>query len=173
VTPLRKYQILLLGTVVLFLYICSTEVFARYGKLWQSYTLLQQKRESTRDPQALAAERARLLLRLKALKISLRAQSGDFEQSQTGALEFINFAATKATVRLESLIPTKHDGAVETKELSFKLSCTGPFHRVGSFLNALERGPFAFRLNKLEVTKEGAPASSVKAVMEGAIHLAQ
>ncbi len=171
-TLLRKYQLLLAGTVVLFFWILSTEVAERYSELWKAYTELEMKEGGASEPEALAAERSQLLVHQKRMKDLLRAQTGAFEQSRTGTLEFINASATQATVRLESLVPMKPETRAHEQVMGFKLSCSGPVHRIGVFINRLEEGPFSLRLTKLEVTREGAHPPSVKGTIEGAVRLA-
>ena len=170
--PLRKYQLLLAGTVALFLYILATEVAERYGELWKAYGELEVKKEAGSGPEALASERLALLARQKKLKELLRAQTGVFEQSRRGTLEFINASASKAMVRVESLVPTKAETSAHEEHMAFRLSCTGPVHRVGLFLNQLESGPFSLHVSKLDISREGAQTSSVKATLEGTVHLA-
>lgn len=171
-TALRTYQLLLVGTLALFVYILATEVAERYTRLWMAFSDLETRKESASDPEALAIERSQLLVRQKKLKEQLRAQTGCFEQSRTGVLEFVNASATKATVRIESLAPRKPETSTHDQVMGFKLSCIGPVHRVGFFLNQLESGPFSLHVSKLDVSREGAPGSSVKATMEGVVRFA-
>jgi hypothetical protein len=171
-TPLRKYQLLLAGTVVLFFWLLSTEVAERYIELWKTYTELEMKEGTASEPEALAAERSQLLVRQKWMKDLLRAQTGAFEQSRTGTLEFINVSATQATVRLESLVPMKVETRAHEQIMGFRLTCSGPVHRIGVFINQLEEGPFSLHLSKLDLSREGVPAPSVKGTIEGSVRLA-
>jgi hypothetical protein len=171
VRPLRKYQLLLAGTMALFLYILVTEIADRYGELWKAYRDLEMKKETVSDPETLSDERSRLLAHQKKLKDLLHTQTGSFEPSGSGVLEFVNVSATKAQVKIESLVPQKPESRAHDQLLAFTLSCRGPVHKVGLFLNQLESGPFSLHVSKLEVTREGAGASSVKARIEGVVHL--
>ena len=170
-TPRRKYQLMLLTTVVAFVYIVSTEVFDRYGQLYTLFTELQAKEQLVREPKAVDQERRELLERQGRLKQRVRSQSGAYEQSRTGVLEFVNVSATTSVVRLESLVPSRAELPGGGQGMGFKMSLIAPFHRTALFLNQLENGPFALRITKLEVTREGASQGAVKAAVEGTVLL--
>jgi hypothetical protein len=169
-TPLRKYQLLLGASITLFVYL-ATEVIDRYSELWSLYGELQVRQESAREPEVLEAERLKLQDRQQKLRASLRLRSGNYDQSRTGAVEFVNALATRAMVRVESLAPSRPDTIGQNQAMAFRLSLVAPFHRTGLFLNQLENGPFSLRINRLEVARDGAPAGAVKTMVEGVVRL--
>jgi hypothetical protein len=170
-TALRKYQLLLGATVALFVYLVATEVVDRYSGLWSLYGELQVIQESAREPQVLEAEQVKLQDRQRKLKESLRLRSGNYEQSRTGAVEFVSALATRTGVRVESLAPSRPDTIGQNEAMAFKLSLVAPFHRTGLFLNQMENGPFSLSINRLEMSREGAPAGAVKTMVEGVVRL--
>lgn len=163
-----KYQLIASAMFLVFLFLLGTEVPDRWGAALHSSDEVRKKEEIVLDPEALAEKRLDLLSRKRSLVALVTKESGDYEQSQTGVFEFLNAGATDAGIQFETLTPMEPDSSGQIKLVPFRLAFSGTYAGVGGFLGAIEQGPIAIRINKLELASKSVGSSILQVGAEGA-----
>ena len=167
----KKYLIIIIGTLALFLYIMSTEVIDRSDSVIQLYDELQQKEQNTLNPEQLAEKRMSLTVKKAMLMSTIMKGSGTYDQSETGVFEFLNASAKEAGIRFESLTPIASRSVAQIKDIGFKISFAAGYHQVGKLLNGLETGAMFAQMKKLDLTAETIESERLQVNAEGVVYV--
>jgi Tfp pilus assembly protein PilO len=170
-TRKRQYQSLILLTLVIAVYLLGTEVVDRWEGAGQLYDELVKKEQTSLDPSELAATKAVLAERKLALTKKLAARSQTYEQTQAGLVKFLNAQARTSGFRFESLAPKELRTAGRLKEVGLTIDFQATYHQVGSFVNALESGPFPLEIDRADLIVREPGSSLLQARLEGRVAL--
>jgi Tfp pilus assembly protein PilO len=163
----KKYQYGTVVLVLLFLYLFATEVPDRWRTTFRLYDDIKTKEEL--NPEKLAQKKMELRARHQELMAALVRSSGSYDQSRTGVLEYLNASARQAGVKFESLVPSESESAGQMLEIGFKIGINSGFHRIGTFINTIEKGTMCARIRKIEVQSRSESGSNVNAMIEGSV----
>src|SRR5437867_6478358 len=124
----KKYLTLTLVLITVFAYLTVTEVTSRWQSTMDDYSRFQQIRREVLSPEALAEKKMALLARKKALGEILTKGLKEYEQSETGLIEYLNAGAKSSGIRFESLTPFAADSKAEVSEIGFKIDFISDYH---------------------------------------------
>ncbi len=167
--PVVKYQVMTAAVVVLFLYLFATEVPERWRETSALYDDLQAKEQES--PELLLARKLELQARQRRLASELTGDSGRFEQSETGVVEFLNATARKSGVRFSSLTPIASPATGQLREIGFSLLFESDFHSAGRFVNEMEEGGILTRVVRIEITTPPKRSSRLGLRIEGVAYI--
>lgn len=165
-----KYQFVLSGVMLLFVYLTATEVTDRWRETWDRYLELRRKQEEILDPQKLIERKHELTVRRNSLASFLTNDKGEVEQSQTGVFGFLTDKARQTKTRIESLVPLKAQSEGRIENIGFRVGLSSSFHELGSYLNALETGTMSITIKKLELANQ-MKSSLLHAEIEGVAYI--
>lgn len=149
----RKYHLYSLGVVVAGLFLIVTEVSDRWLALGEDYQMLKDKQSKVMDPASAQMRKKELLAELAGLQEDLKRNAGNTEQSETGLLELIDNCAKANGIRVEAIAPQRSGTGSDSTTAHFSLEASGAYHRLATFLNALETGPIAVRVTGMDLTE--------------------
>jgi Tfp pilus assembly protein PilO len=170
-TERRKYQLMILGTALLFAYVLLTEVADRWKNTYVLFTSYQEKKQAVLNPEKLAEKKMNLLSRKRELGSLLTGGGRSFDQSETGVFEYVNANAKETGIRFESLIPIPSERAGQIKEIGFKINCAANYHQIGRFINAAETGAMLVRINKIALSSQSSGSPLLQVNIEGAAYI--
>jgi len=167
----KKYQFFISAVALLFLYIVATGVFDRWAEVFQLYDVLTVKEKSVLNPDALAEKKMNLLAERKSLGLMLTKGAAQYDQSGTGVFEYLNTNAKDAGIRFESLTPIEAQTNGQIKEIGFKLQFVAEYHRVGVFLNSMEKGVMMSCVKRIDLTSRAATSPLLQVSVEGVVNI--
>jgi Tfp pilus assembly protein PilO len=167
----KKYSLLILTVLILFLYIIATEIPDRFSKLTQNYMDYSQKKETVLNPEKLQEKKLSLLQMKQSLTSVLTKDGRKYEQNQTGVIEYLNDCAREAGIKYESLIPTENQSAGQIKEIGFKLTMLSRYNKVGKFLNTVENGALMICIKKLEINGKEGGLTPLYVIIQGVAYI--
>ncbi len=97
----------------------------------------------------------------------LRSGSGNYDQNQTGVIEYLNACARESGIKFESLVPTESESASQLRESGFKIGLNADFHHIGKFINTVENGAMNARIRKIDMQSRSKSGTPVSATIEG------
>lgn len=155
----------------LFVYVGLTAVVDRWGSTYDEYAELRQKQDDLLDPSAVMERMAVMTSRRDSLEMRLTDDSGEYEQSQSGVLEFLTAKAKVTTVRIESLVPVEGKSEGQLENVGFRISFSAGFHDAGFFLNALENSGMSVSITKFGLTASSPSSSILHGEIEGSVYI--
>jgi Tfp pilus assembly protein PilO len=170
-TKKRRYQLLIIATLLITVYIAGTEVFDRWRQTLRLYDDLAKKEQSLLSPAELSAKKMLLQQRQQMLTERVAARSKVFEQTQAGLVKFLNAEARANGFRFESIAPKDLREAGRLKEIGMTLDFQTTYHKVGAFVNALETGPFPLGIDRADLIAREPGSSSLQVRLEGRVAL--
>jgi Tfp pilus assembly protein PilO len=170
-TKKRQYQILIAATLIVFAYLLGTEVIERWKTSVELYGDLAKKQQATIDPAELVARKMALTERKQTLTKQIAARSQVFDQTQSGLMKFLNAQARSNGFRFESLVPKELRTSGRLKESSLVIDFQSTFQQVGSFVNALETGPFPLEIDRADLAIRQPGSSVLQVRLEGRVAL--
>ena len=169
-TDKRKYQRMLIASIVAFIYVACVEVVDRFQGTINLYNELQAKELKILTPEELAQKKADLVLQRAKLIRAMTEGNQSVERNQLGVVKFLNKSAREASVKFQSLTPLEDVSAGQMKTMGFRLDMITQYHRVGSFVNRIESGPLPVQVLKINLEKEKAGSSNLLVTIEGRVH---
>jgi len=163
----NKYLLILIGSALVFIYVCVTEIADRFGEVQDLYAQLRQRESDLLTPEKLSEKKHALQLRAKELTLALFLGDQTYGQSPTGVVEFLGACAKKSNVHFESLTPSGVNSQEGINELDFKIASIAKFDQVGHLVNEMESGSFSIRLKKLELVSKPPVLSTLRLELEG------
>lgn len=163
----RKYLLICVVAVVLFLYVLCTEVADRWSDAIKLYSDLRKGRAAALTPDQLVQKRNELIRRKNILAARTTRELGEYWESVPGFLEFLNRCAKGDNIRIESVVPSQSHADDQVEELKFKIDFTSDFHRAASFLNAVENGAIPVQIKSIGMILESAASSTLQLNAEG------
>jgi Tfp pilus assembly protein PilO len=170
-TKKRRYQLLIIATLVITVYIAGAEVFDRWRETFRLHDDLAKKEQSLLGPAELSARKVLLQERKRSLTEKVAARSKVFEQTQAGLVKFLNAQARANGFCFESIAPKDLREAGQLKEISLTLDFQATYHKVGAFVNALETGPFPLGIDRADLIAREPGSSSLQVRLEGRVAL--
>jgi hypothetical protein len=165
-----KYAALILGTLVLFVYLLSTEGADRIISAANAYRQWQNERELSLSHDQIQAEQVALLQREEDLGQKHIDSLKAYPANEIGAIDYITARTASSGVAITQMVPSFHDGEDGVRMVEFTLTLRGGYHDVGRFVNAIETGQFPCRISHLAIEKEE-QSRSIKTVIEGSVTL--
>ena len=162
----NKYFLILVGAVVVFIYICMTEIAERFAEVVELYSQLRQKESTLLTPNKVDEQKRALALRSKELSQALFLGGQNYDQSPSGVVEFLGDCARESKLHFESLAPSPIKSGNGISELGFKISSRTRYNQVGKFVNEIESGALPVRLKKLELISKAPGASTIQLNLE-------
>jgi Tfp pilus assembly protein PilO len=74
-------------------------------------------------------------------------------------------------IRVASVVPLEPVSSHQIKDIGFKVNFSAPFHRIGTFVNALENGPLTIRMRRLELGVQSRGSSMLNVNAEGTAYI--
>jgi hypothetical protein len=171
VTEKKKYQLLIVLTVALFVYAMGTEVCDRWAELIEGWAELKAKEESLVSPSDLEQRRNALGAEKAALLNKVKESRGKYQQNQAGLFEYLISSASEHGVKYRSIEPGEAKTVGSAMEQTFKATCSGDFLTLGRWIQSLEKGAIPVKVTKLEVSANDARRSTLQVVLWGRAHL--
>ena len=167
----KKYLTLTLTLITIFAYLTFTEVTSRWQSTMDEYSQFQQKRREVLNPEALAEKKLDLLARKNALGEMLTKGLKEYEQSETGLIEYLNAGAKLSGIRFESLTPFAADSKADVSEIGFKIDFISDYHHTGAFVNAIETGAMMVRCEKINLALSKEAGKNLHISVEGSTYI--
>ena len=161
----RRYQLMTVGLLVLFLYVSATELVDRWGETIRLYSDLEQKEQQS--PENLISRKYELQARQQALAAKFTKDVGRFEQSETGVVEFLDVTGRETGVTIESLTPATSERAGRIQEVSFSVKANADYHAIARFVNQLETAAMMVQMKTIELSAPQKGSSRLSARVEG------
>ena len=161
-----KYQLMLAGSGVAFVFLLMTEVLPRWEESLALYVAVKESESMEITPDEAAQRRPELESRKRVLLSTLEREKGRFVQSRTSVIEFVAAGSRKHSVRLVSLVPLETRTIGSVSETGLKVSVTASFHQLGMFVGAIESGSVPVQLRSLEIARDQAGSALLQASLE-------
>jgi len=166
----QKYLLLTVGVTILWCYLVATVVIDRWMSVGEMYQEAVKKEDGFLSPEKLAEEKLNLLRKRQSLMSSLSKEDGQFEQNQTGVIEYLNSCARNSHIQFLSLIPSESSSNDLVKEIGFKVTSLGRYHKIGRLVNLIENGSLLVRMKKVELSEE-MNSPNLTVAMEGTAYI--
>jgi Tfp pilus assembly protein PilO len=170
-TTKKKYQLIIISTLCLFVYLLSTEIIDRWQHSVVLYGELRSKNAITPEAETLVQEKMTLETRCTVLK-EQSVQKNSEKIDQFVFLKSLHTTAKACGVRIQALSPSEIQSKDTVAALSLKIETLSRYHDLGRFVNALETGAIPLDVTKLEMISEPSSHNSVlEAFIEGKVLL--
>ncbi len=163
--PLIKYKAVTAGVVFLFLYVLCAEIPDRWRGTLATYQDLMARQEES--PESIASRRFELEARKRELASRFTRDAAQFDQSETGVVEFLNATARRTGSHISAIIPASRAQAGQIQEIGFTLHVDADFHTIARFVNGLEQSGMLVRINSLELSVPNQRGRRLEAAIEG------
>ena len=166
-TELRRYQLFTFAVLLIGAYVLATEVLGRWGDTYRMMMETSEKQVGVLKPEEIAEKKLKLLAEESVVtgKLSLAAKL--YDQNETGVFEFLSSAAKDNGIMFRSLVPSQSDDKGDIRQIGFKVETRAGFHQMGSFLNRIETGACALKVEAIQLTSENPYSSSLTITLVG------
>jgi hypothetical protein len=163
----KKYQILIVGILLLGIYVLVTEIADRWGITFRHYNELSDAGSQVLSPEELVQKKKELIIQKNVLTMQLTDGRGQYEQNQIGVIKLLHASAREANLFLRSLTPLDCKPYGQLIEHAFRIELVGTYHSLGTYINALETGPIPIQIFKMDMTSQSPGASAIFINIEG------
>jgi Tfp pilus assembly protein PilO len=167
----KKYQLIILSILCLFVYLLFTEIADRWQHSVVLYGEWQTKNAVTPEGDALRQQK----MMLEARRTLLKEQSDQKSSEKTDQFAFLKSLHTTAKacgVRIQAMAPSEIQSKDTVAALALKMETLARYHDLGRFVNVLETGAIPLDVTKLEMISEPSSHNSVLDVfIEGKVLL--
>jgi Tfp pilus assembly protein PilO len=168
-TIVRRYQVLSVCVVALFLYLLQGEAFDRWDGAIRLYKEVEAREKD--DATTLAVRKKSLIAREDSLRSLIAGKSNQYDQSETGVLEFLNASARDNGLAFQSLTPLFPPKKGQVREVVFTIHLLTGFHSVARFINTIETGPLIVRIQTLQLSIAAKNSAQLGAEIGGTAYI--
>lgn len=168
-----KYLLLTGSVFLMFVLILLTEIPDRWSSTIGLFKQFQEKESQLASPEQLLEKRLSLMQKKRSLVSQLGNETMDFEDTAAGLYDFLNAIAQRSGLRLNSVVPEEGVNSAAIAEIRFEISARSRFHKIARFVNGIESGPFALRINRLQIEAEDDKTGDTTVGIEGVAYVSK